>query len=146
MEYFYREMRREHGLLMEGDLPAGGEWNYDRENRKRLPAGAVPPPRRRFSPDEMTREVIALVERRFPDHFGELQEFGWPVTRSDALRALDDFIEHGLPHFGDFQDAMKADAPFLYHSLLAPALNLGLLPPAKLARQRKTLGGQAGRL
>ena len=134
MEYFYREMRREHGLLMEGDLPAGGEWNYDRENRKRLAAGAVPPARRRFLPDASTREVIALVERRFPDHFGELQEFGWPVTRSDALRALGDFVEHGLPHFGDFQDAMKADAPFLYHSLLAPALNLGLLSPRETCK------------
>jgi deoxyribodipyrimidine photolyase-related protein len=134
MEHFYREMRREHGLLMEGDRPAGGEWNYDRENRKRLAAGAVPPARRRFLPDASTREVIALVERRFPDHFGELQDFGWPVTRSDALRALDDFIEHILPHFGDVQDAMKAGAPFLYHSLLAPALNLGLLSPREVCQ------------
>jgi deoxyribodipyrimidine photolyase-related protein len=134
MEHFYREMRREHGLLMEGDKPAGGEWNYDRANRKRLPASTVPPARRRFSPDETTRAVMALVERRFPDHFGELQEFGWPVTRSDALRALDDFVAHGLPDFGDYQDAMKAGAPFLYHSLLAPALNLGLLSPREICQ------------
>ena len=134
MEHFYREMRREHGLLMDGDRPAGGEWNYDRENRKRLPARTVPPARQRFSPDAITREVIALVERRFPDHFGELQEFGWPVTRADALLALDDFVAHGLPHFGDYQDAMKAEAPFLYHSLLAPALNLGLLSPFEVCR------------
>ncbi len=134
MEHFYRAMRREHGLLMEGDQPAGGEWNYDRANRKRLPASTVPLARRRFSPDEMTRAVMVLVEQRFPDHFGELQEFGWPVTRSDALRALDDFVEHGLPNFGDYQDAMKAGAPFLYHCLLAPALNLGLLCPFEVCR------------
>ena len=134
MEHFYREMRREHRLLMEGDQPAGGEWNYDRVNRKRLPARVVPPARRRFSPDDSTREVIALVERRFPDHFGELHEFGWPVTRPDALRALQDFVEHGLPNFGDFQDAMKAGVPFLYHSLLAPALNLGLLSPREVCQ------------
>ena len=70
---------------MEGDRPAGGEWNYDRANRKSLPAQTVPPTRRRFLPDETTREVMALVERRFPDHFGQLQEFGWPVTRADAF-------------------------------------------------------------
>ena len=134
MEYFYREMRRDHGLLMEGDQPAGGEWNYDSANRKRLPARAVLPARLRFTPDATTREVMALVERRFPDHFGELREFGWPVSRADAVLALDDFIEHGLPHFGDYQDAMKAGAPFLFHSLLSPALNLGLLSPKEVCR------------
>lgn len=134
MEHFYREMRREHQLLMEGDQPAGGEWNYDHANRKKLPAKTIPPARRRFSPDETTRAVMALVEKCFPDHFGELQEFGWPVTRSDALRALDDFVAHGLPAFGDYQDSMKAGAPFLYHSLLAPALNLGLLSPFEVCR------------
>ncbi len=134
MEHFYREMRREHRLLMDGDQPAGGEWNYDRANRKRLPARTVPPVRLRFTPDETTREVMALVERRFPDHFGALQDFEWPVTRADALLALDDFVAHGLPHFGDYQDAMKQGTPFLYHSLLAPALNLGLLSPFEVCR------------
>lgn len=134
MEHFYREMRREHGFLMEGDAPAGGEWNYDQENRKRLPARAVPPQRRRFPPDATTRAVISLVEDRFANHFGDLAAFGWPVTRADALRALDDFIAHGLPSFGDYQDAMKAGAPFLFHSLLSPALNIGLLSPREVCR------------
>jgi deoxyribodipyrimidine photolyase-related protein len=132
MEHFYHEMRREHGLLMEGDQPTGGEWNYDKANRKSLPARMVPPVRRRFTPDSMTREVMALVEQRFPDHFGTLDAFGWPVTREDALSALDDFITQGLPNFGDYQDAMKLGAPFLFHSLLAPALNLGLLSPREV--------------
>lgn len=134
MEHFYRDMRREHQLLMDGDQPAGGEWNYDQENRKRLPARAVLPVRRRFSPDKVTRDVMTLVERHFPDHFGDIQEFGWPVTRADALLALADFVEHGLPHFGDYQDAMKAGAPMLYHSLLAPALNIGLLSPLEVCQ------------
>jgi deoxyribodipyrimidine photolyase-related protein len=129
MEHFYREMRREHGLLMDGEEPAGGQWNYDQANRKSLPARTIPPARRRYAPDATTRAVMALVERRFPDHFGELEDFGWPVTRADALGALEDFVAHGLPNFGDYQDAMKAGAPFLFHSLLAPALNLGLLSP-----------------
>jgi deoxyribodipyrimidine photolyase-related protein len=134
MEHFYREMRREHGLLMDGDKPAGGEWNYDQENRKRLPARADPSERRRFAPNATTREVIALVERRFAGNFGGLEDFGWPVTRADALLALEDFIAHGLARFGDYQDAMKAGAPFLYHSLLSPALNIGLLSPREICR------------
>ncbi len=134
MEHFYREMRREHAILMEGDRPAGGDWNYDAANRKSLPARVTLPERLRFAPDETTREVMALVERRFGEHFGELEDFGWPVTRADALRALDDFIAHGLPTFGDYQDAMKAGSPFLFHSLLAPALNLGLLCPREICR------------
>jgi deoxyribodipyrimidine photolyase-related protein len=138
LEHFYREMRREQGILMEGEQPAGGEWNYDPANRKRLRSGAVPPDRLRFRPDETTHEVMRLVERRFPDHFGGLEEFGWPVTRADALRALDDFVSNGLPDFGDYQDAMKAGAPFLYHSLLSPALNLGLLSPREVCRAAET--------
>ena len=134
MEYFYREMRREHEILMDGDEPAGGAWNYDSENRKRLPARSAPPARLRFPPDAITREVMRLVERRFPDHFGGLEEFGWPVTRAEALRALDDFTSIGLPDFGDYQDAMKAGAPFLFHSLLSPALNLGLLAPREVCQ------------
>ena len=134
MEHFYREMRREQGLLMEGEQPAGGEWNYDQANRKSLPARIVPPARLRFPPDPTTREVMTLVEHRFPDHFGALDEFGWPATRDDAVRALADFITHGLPNFGDYQDAMKIGAPFLFHSLLAPALNLGLLSPREVCQ------------
>ena len=132
MEHFYREMRRDHGLLMDGDQPAGGEWNFDQENRKRLPATVAPPMRKRFGPDAVTRQVMDLVTRRFPDNFGGLEAFGWPVTREDALMALDDFLSRGLPNFGDYQDAMKAGAPFLFHSLLAPALNIGLLSPREI--------------
>jgi deoxyribodipyrimidine photolyase-related protein len=132
MEHFYREMRREHGILMEGDRPAGGEWNFDADNRKSLPKSATPPPRRRFAPDETTLAVLAMAEARFGEHFGETEDFGWPVTRADALLALNDFITAGLPRFGDYQDAMKAGAPFLFHSLLSPALNIGLLSPREV--------------
>jgi deoxyribodipyrimidine photolyase-related protein len=145
MEHFYREMRREHAILMEGDSPAGGEWNYDAANRHRLPKGMSAPTRLRFAPDALTREVMALVEQRFGDHFGSIAEFGWPVTRTDALLALQDFITEGLPGFGDYQDAMRAGAPFLYHSLLSPALNLGLLSPREVchAAEAAWYAGQA---
>ena len=132
MEHFYHEMRREQRVLLDGDQPAGGAWNYDQANRKRLPERVIPPVRRRFAPDAVTRAVMALVERHCPDHFGELAAFGWPVTRADAVLALDDFIEHGLSSYGDYQDAMRAGDPFLFHSLLAPALNIGLLSPREV--------------
>ena len=129
MEYFYREMRRRTGFLMRGDAPEGGQWNFDPENRKPLPKGARLPERLRFAPDAVTAEVMALVENRFAGNFGDLAPFGWPVSRDQALAALDHFITDALPRFGEVQDAMKAGEDFLYHSLLAPALNIGLLTP-----------------
>ncbi len=127
MEFFYREMRRETGLLMEGDKPVGGQWNFDADNRKPLPRGTRLPQRLRFPPDAMTQAVIELVAARFPDSFGDLSPFGWAMTRADALAALDHFIAEGLPSFGDVQDAMKRGEPFLYHGLISPYLNVGLL-------------------
>jgi deoxyribodipyrimidine photolyase-related protein len=127
MEYFYREMRRKTGLLMHGDEPVGGQWNFDHDNRKALPKGFAPPKRRRFPPDAITRDVLELVEKRFGDHFGDLEPFGWAVTREDALQALHHFIRDCLAGFGDYQDAMKAGEDFLLHSVISPYLNCGLL-------------------
>jgi len=129
MEYFYREMRRRTGLLMQGDGPAGGQWNFDPENRKPLPRGLRPPARRRFEPDAITRRGLDLVGLRFGHHFGDLEPFGWAVTRFDALLALDHFLTDCLPGFGDYQDAMKSGEDFLFHGLLSPYLNCGLLTP-----------------
>ena len=129
MEYFYREMRREHGVLMEGDEPAGGQWNYDSDNRagfgKAGPADV--PERARFEPDAITREVIALVRTRFGDHPGALDSFAWAVTREQALLALRHFVDERLAHFGHWQDAMWPRQPWLWHSHLSSALNLKLL-------------------
>lgn len=134
MEFFYREMRRRSGLLMENDEPVGGRWNFDSENRKSLPKGERPPKRLRIAPDAVTQEVLELVANRFPDHFGELDGFGWAVTRPDALTALDHFIADALPRFGDFQDAMAEDEPFLYHGLISAYLNVGLLQPREVCQ------------
>ena len=127
MEHFYREMRARTGLLMEDGVPMGGRWNFDAENRKPIPTGVSPPQRLRFAPDATTRDVMALVAARFPGHFGDLEGFGWGVTRNDALAALDAFVADALPLFGDFQDAMRSGEPFLYHATLSPYLNAGLL-------------------
>jgi len=132
MEFFYRLMRRKTGWLMNGDQPEGGQWNYDAENRKALPRNLSLPPRQRFTPDAITREVMTLVEQRFSEHFGDLESFGWAVAREDALAALRHFITNGLPRFGDYQDAMKSGEDWLFHAALSPYLNIGLLLPAEV--------------
>ncbi|MDZ4776253.1 MAG: cryptochrome/photolyase family protein [Alphaproteobacteria bacterium] len=127
LEYFYRDLRRRFDVLMDGADPVGGRWNFDAENRKPWPKKRTPPKRIEFAPDRITKDVLALVAGRFPDHFGDIEAFGWAVTRDDALVALQWFIANALPDFGDHQDAMLAEAPFLYHSMLSPYLNAGLL-------------------
>ena len=127
MESFYREMRRKTRLLMDGDAPEGGRWNFDRENRKPLPGRIEPPAPPAFPPDAVTREVLDLVRSRFGDHFGSLEPFRWAVTRADALGALAHFVAYRLASYGDFQDAMRAGSDFLFHSVLSPYLNAGLI-------------------
>ena len=137
MEFFYREMRRKHHVLLDDDgRPEGGEWNYDAENRgsfgKAGPMGLPPPAR--FLPDSVTLEVIDEVKRAFPNHVGQLDHFDWPVTRRDALIALKDFIDQRLVRFGDYQDAMWTREPWLYHSRISAALNLKLLNPLEVIK------------
>lgn len=136
MEYFYREMRKKTGLLMDAaGKPEGGEWNYDSQNRKRLPKGKVAPVPANFEPDTITNDVIALVNNHFPNHFGELNGFCYAVTSEDAELALDSFINTSLAHFGDYQDAMAVNEPFLFHSLISAYLNIGLLDPIDVCRR-----------
>ncbi len=138
MEFFYREVRKKTGLLMEdGKSPTGGDWNYDAANRKAFPASGPPeiPPGKRFPPDKITREVLQSVRREFPDHPGDLETFDWPVTPRQAEEALADFIAHRLPKFGDFQDAMWTGEPFLFHARLSCALNVKLIHPLTVCRQ-----------
>ncbi len=134
MEFFYREMRVKTGVLMDGDKPAGGEWNFDHDNRQSFGKdgpGLLPAPRR-FPPDETTREVLAMVAVRFATHPGGLEHFDWPVTTAQAREALDDFIANRLPCFGRWEDAMWSGEPWLYHSRLSAALNLKLLDPREV--------------
>jgi deoxyribodipyrimidine photolyase-related protein len=133
MEFFYREMRRKTGLLMNGEEPEGGQWNYDHDNRKKLPAKLVLPMRTRFEPDAITREVLTLVASRFGNHFGDLEPFAWAVTRKGALEALAHFVDTCLEGYGDYQDAMKTGEDFLYHSIISPYLNAGLLTAREVA-------------
>jgi deoxyribodipyrimidine photolyase-related protein len=132
MEHFYRGLRKRYGVLMEPDgSPTGGEWNFDKQNRKtfgKSGPGKVPAPRS-FTPDELTGESLEAVERAFPGNPGALAGFGLAVTPEDARLALDDFLDNRLARFGGYQDAMWAGTRTLYHSLLSPCLNLRLLSP-----------------
>ena len=134
MEFFYREMRRETGLLMNGTEPEGGRWNFDAENRKPPAKGMAVPEPHRCEPDEITQQVLALVEQRFPDRFGDLHPFWFATTRADAEAAFARFLRLGLPCFGDYQDAMLRGEAFLFHAVIAQYLNCGLLAPLAVCR------------
>lgn len=135
LEHFYREMRRRHGLLMDGDAPVGGAWNFDKENRKRAEPDLFMPKPPRFSKGPEAQEAIDLVKRRFGDHFGDIEPFWFATSRSQARAAADDFMRERLPRFGDYQDAMLRGEKFLYHSVLSPLINVGLLDPLDLCRR-----------
>lgn len=138
MEYFYRDMRRKTGLLMNGDEPEGGKWNYDAENRKPAKADLFMPAQAEVKPDQITQEVLTLVGERFADHFGDLTPFWFGVTQADAEKALDHFVEVALAKFGDYQDAMLEGEKFLYHSLLSFYINAGLLDPLDVCKKVET--------
>jgi deoxyribodipyrimidine photolyase-related protein len=152
MEYFYREQRKRHHVLMQGagqdaeqgDRPIGGQWNFDADNRGAFGAagpGAVPQ-RTCFEPDAITREVISLVNVRFARHPGGLAGFAWPVTRAQALQSLRAFIKERLPLFGRYQDAMWPGNPWLYHAHLSAALNLKLLNPREVVAAAEAAYGE----
>jgi len=134
LEYFYREMRRRHGVLMNDEEPLAGRWNFDSENRRALSASTVAgiPTPSQFEPDEITREVLRLVASRFATHPGSIKNFAWPVTREQALDALRKFIDERLANFGPYQDAMWPDKVWLFHSHLSASLNLKLLDPREV--------------
>lgn len=134
MEYFYREMRRENSILLQGDEPVGGKWNFDHDNREPFSNEVVIPAHPAFSPDAITLQVIDLVSSKFADHFGSIDNFDMPVTRTQALQALETFIEERLPLFGRYQDAMKQGEPKLFHSMISAALNCGLLEPLEIIK------------
>ncbi len=135
MEYFYREMRRKTGLLMEGDQPAGGKWNFDHDNRKPASDDLFRHGPLWFEPDKTVAGVLDLVEARFASNFGSLRPFGFATDPEQADKVLGHFIEQALPSFGDYQDAMLAGDRFLYHALISAYLNIGLLDPLDVCRR-----------
>lgn len=135
MEYFYRYMRVKYNILMDNGNPVGGVWNYDQDNRKPPQALSCFPKRLKHKKSRILIEVLSLVKNSFGHHFGQLEPFFYAVTRSQALLELDHFIEHVLPMFGDYQDAMLTGEAYIYHSLLSSYINLGLLLPLEICKK-----------
>ena len=135
LEYFYRLMRKTHHILVDADgNPEGGQWNFDQDNRKPYPKkgpGLIDKPLS-FARDAISKEVLDFVGKTYKDHPGSLDAFDWPVTREQALEALDYFVEYRLRNFGVYQDAMWTDTPFGWHSILSSSMNLKLLNPREV--------------
>ncbi|MEO1639770.1 MAG: cryptochrome/photolyase family protein [Pseudomonadota bacterium] len=135
MEYFYREMRRKTGLLMDGDDPEGGKWNYDHDNRKPAPDEVDFSGPMEFTPDNVVSDVLDLVEDKFGDNFGTLRPFWFATDTGQARQHLAHWLKGGLPKFGDFQDAMLDDNRFLYHAVIGLYINAGLLDPLEVCEK-----------
>ena len=135
LEYFYRLMRKTHGILVDADgSPEGGQWNFDHDNRQpysKKGPGMIDSPAA-FESDQITQEVLGYVSATYKDHPGSLDAFNWPVTRKQALVGLNYFVEYRLRNFGIFQDAMWTNTPFGWHSILSSSLNLKLLNPREV--------------
>jgi deoxyribodipyrimidine photolyase-related protein len=145
MEGFYRDVRRATGILMEDGEPAGGRWNFDGDNREPPDPDVRPPEAPRYEPDEITEAVIGEVEDRFPNAWGRSRPFAWPVTRDQALDALDRFCADRLRHFGTYQDAILTGEPLMWHSGLSVPLNLGLLHPREVVDTALAYAGDGRR-
>ena len=136
MASFYRQQRTRLGLLLsEEGKPLGGKWSLDAENRKALPKSVVPPVPKFSRPDKTTREVIALVKSRFSAAPGDAGDFCYPATRRQAEQWLAGFIGERLTLFGDYEDALTTRSEVVYHSLISPLLNVGLLTPSEVIRR-----------
>ncbi len=136
MEDFYREGRRRFRVLMESDRPLGGRWNFDKENRKPPKGGLKTPKALWFKPDAITQEVIDWLKQSHlfqrNHQYWQIEPFRWAVTRQQALQVLDFFIHTRLPGFGPYQDAMLTGEPTMWHSMISPYLNIGLLHPLEV--------------
>ena len=136
MEYFYRLQREKTGLLMKDSKnPIGNKWNYDSENRNSIASNVKLPPILKFKPDKITEEVINLIEKNFSNNFGESENFFYATTNSEAEEFFKDFLDYRLPNFGEYQDAMREDLDFGFHSIISFYINIGLLDPHECCKK-----------
>jgi deoxyribodipyrimidine photolyase-related protein len=132
MASFYQKQRRRLNILMDGAQPLGGKWSFDAENRKRIPAGLNIPAHYAPSLNNFVKEAVRYAEKNFPGGYGDTDTFGWPTTHEEAENVLLDFLQHRMHHFGEYEDAIVKNQSVLFHSVLTPALNIGLLTPKQI--------------
>lgn len=132
MTKFYRKQRRRFDVLMDGEKPEGGKWSFDPENRKSLPESVEPPELPDLNKDRSLEKGRQHVLRNYSDNPGSLDDFVFPVNREEATIWLEDFLDKRFKHFGDYQDAISQEDSFLFHSLLSPLINIGLLKPMEV--------------
>ena len=135
MGTYYKHQRIEKNILMEGDKPIGGKWSFDEENRKKIPENLYLPSLPNFIEDDFIKDVKKIVDDMFSDHPGKTNNYWLGNSRKDALKALDLFIKNKINNFGDYEDAVKKQSPFLFHSVLSPYLNLGLITPKEIIKK-----------
>jgi deoxyribodipyrimidine photolyase-related protein len=144
MADFYKQQRKRLKILVDGDgAPTGGQWSFDADNRKKLPRDLEPPPAPEAPHNAHAKDVIEIVKREFADHPGNADDFFWPTTRSEAIAWLDDFIDQRLGEFGPYEDAMTTRSATVFHSLLSPCLNLGLVTPDEVIERVLKRGDEA---
>ncbi|MEM9414321.1 MAG: cryptochrome/photolyase family protein [Planctomycetota bacterium] len=136
MARFYQRQRRRLGILLDAEGgPVGGQWSYDADNREKLPGSVQLPDLPEPSTTDHVRDVVELVNERFPDHPGSIEHLSnvwFPTTRSQALAWLRRFLDERFAQFGPYEDALSARGDFLFHSALTPVLNLGLITPREV--------------
>jgi deoxyribodipyrimidine photolyase-related protein len=134
MKTFYERLRKKHGILMEKGKPCGGKFSFDSDNRNKLPAKVDPPPLKLQDPSQIDYypEVCALISQHFSDHPGKVENFWAATSRKEALSVLDRFIKERLPSFGTYQDAITSRSDFVFHSVVSPYINMGLLLPEEV--------------
>lgn len=132
MAHFYRWQRKRLGIMVQGGKPVGGKWTYDTANRKRIPLAVEMPRLPTLQQGTYVEEAERYVLASVADHPGHIEDFPYPVTSGDAGRWFEDFLARRLNWFGDYEDAMRKDESFLFHSVISPALNIGLITPGAI--------------
>ena len=135
MATFYKQQRINKNILMQNDKPLGDKWSYDEDNRKKIPNNLDVPIIENFKEDSVVSEVKKMVDQLFSNHPGDVKNFWLGSSRKDALKVIDSFINKKITNFGDYEDAVRKNDPFLFHSILSPYLNIGLITPSEVIKK-----------
>lgn len=131
---FYIWQRKRMNILMDKGKPAGGKWTYDKENRKKIPPGTKIPTIIQLKENKYVKEAKRYVDKKFPHNPGTTQGFNYPTTHREAQKWFQDFVDHKLPFFGDYEDAIITDESFLFHSVISSSINNGLITPDEILK------------